>query len=98
MTPEEAIQIWTEYCDSEYIKFDRIEHPRSKRPDLCAFMMLDAICPGTRDILGSAHHDEIFLSLELDDLAPRLTKETIVDLLRCGVRFATGCESLAMFV
>lgn len=92
------IQKAFEKCDGEYLKFERIKIKPSGRPDLCAFLLLDRLCPGKRDIVGSAEHDEIFLDTELSELSKLASLEDIIYLARCGVRFDTDSESLAMFV
>lgn len=78
----------------EYLEFDRIENKRSNRPDLHAFLLLDELFPGDRDIISAAEHDEIWLDIESSDIE-KLTEEQIVELIRCGVRYSE--DSLAMF-
>lgn len=85
-----------ESCDDEFLHFERIENPRSKRPDLHAFLLLDELCPGDRDMVVAAEHDEIYLVVELDELAAIATLDQIKELVRCGVR--CGEDGLCMFV
>ena len=85
MTQHEIRELFEQYRD-EYLKFDRVQNPRSKRPDLHAFLVLDELVPSDRDMIACAWHDNIGLSVELGDLAPVVTEEQIVDLIRCGVR------------
>lgn len=54
-----------EVTDDEYMKFERIEGAPSKRPDICAFLKLDALLGGSGDIVSCACHDEIFLDVAL---------------------------------
>jgi hypothetical protein len=83
--------------DGEYLKFDRVENKLSKRPDLHAFLLLDQILPGDSDIVSAAEHDEIFLDIELDDLADAgITNYQVRDLVRCGVR-VSDFDCLCMF-
>lgn len=70
----------------------------SNRPDLCALMLLDSLVPGTRDIVAAAEHDEIFLRVTIEQLAPVITREQVRALLCCGVRLDSETDSLAMFV
>ena len=96
MTREEMEAIFNgDEHDEEFLKFDRVERKRSQRPDLHAFLLLDEIVPGRADIVCAAEHDEIFLDVDLDDLAAKATREQIVELVRCGVRL--DHEGLAMF-
>lgn len=83
----------------EYIKFERIEKPRHRRPDICAFLLLDELVPGEpRDMVAAAEHDEIWLDVDCDALAEVATQEHIVELSRCGVRYDPEMDSLAMNV
>jgi len=88
-----------EAARDEYIQFDRIEKPLHPRPDLCAFLRLHELVPGkSHDMVAAAEHDEIYLDVEPDKLAEVATQEDIVYLTRCGVRYDTSLDSLAMFV
>ena len=88
-------ELWDQYHD-EFLKFDRVENKLSNRPDLHAFLLLDKLVPGTNDIVSNAQHDEIWLGVDLEDLAKVITPEQVVELIRCGVRVSD--DSLAMFV
>ncbi len=81
--------------NDEYLKFERIVNKRSMRPDLHAFLLLDELFSGTRDIVSSASHDEIYIDCDYDDVE-KLTEEQVVELIRCGVMYEDG--SLAMGV
>ncbi|MFI5297265.1 MAG: hypothetical protein ACHREM_04140 [Polyangiales bacterium] len=81
----------------EFLKFERIENPQSKRPDLCAFLLLERLVPGDKDIVSAAEHDEIWLAVEVEQIAAVATEDDIRTLVRCGVRFDDDNESLAMF-
>lgn len=82
--------------EDEFLKFESIASPLSKRPDLCAFLMLDAILPGTADIITASEHDEYFLGIDCEQLAEKATTEQIRDLVRCGIRYSSEFECLAM--
>ena len=60
---------------------------KSKRKDLHAFNLIDEIVPGEIDIVSCAEHDQIWLEVELSDLAEVITKEQIVELVHCGIRY-----------
>lgn len=81
--------------ECEFLKFERVIEPLSKRPDLCAFLLLDRLVPDTRDIVSAAEHDEIFLNVDVNELALVATDGDILTLVRCGVMFNDG--SLSMF-
>lgn len=88
--------VFEKYAD-EYIKFDRIGHPLHPRPDICAFLMLDNLVPGDRDIVSASEHDEFYLSVAPEELAKVATEDDIRDLVRCGLRYDESYDSLCMF-
>ena len=100
-----TLQEMFEAVDGEFLKFDRIENPRHPAPDLCAFLMLHDLAPALNagdgkaaDMVCAAEHDEIFLATDCEALAKVATPEIVRDLHRCGVRYDSEYDSLAMFV
>lgn len=88
-------------ASDEHRRFERVVNPRSRRPDLHAFLLLDELVPGAgpRDnMIGAAEHDEIWLGIDCVALAKVVTREHIVELVRCGVRYDESLDALAMFV
>lgn len=83
--------------EDDFLEFGKIENPRHPRADICAFLMLHDLVGGDGDMVSAAEHDEIFLDVDLDDLAAKVTKDQLRDLVRCGVRIGEY-DSLAMFV
>lgn len=106
MTTEELHEMFEKYSDGdEFLKFKRIKNPVHRRPDICAFIMLDAALPDkaksngyARDMVSGAEHDEIYLDISPEDLAAVATDELVRDLVRCGVRYSSEFDCLAMFV
>lgn len=94
---EDADEIFQEFED-EFIRFDRVENKLSSRPDIHAFILLNQLVPGNRNMVGCAEHDEIWLDIDVDKLKAVATKEQLRELHRCGVRYDRSVESLAMFV
>jgi hypothetical protein len=84
--------------DDDYIKFELIENKLSSRPDLHAFILLNQLVPGNRDMVSAAEHDEIYLDVSIDDLAEVITEQQVQELVRCGVRYDDGLDCLCMFV
>lgn len=84
--------------DADYLRFERVENKLHSRPDICAFLLLDKLLPNDgRDMVCAAEHDEIFLDADCDKLAEVATEEDILTLTRCGVRYDSDTDSLAMF-
>jgi hypothetical protein len=79
--------------------FEKTEHPikmEFKRRDLCAFVKLNELVDSDDDIVSAADHDQIWLGVELEDLAKVITEADIQFLVACGVFISE--ESLSMFV
>ncbi len=85
--------------NDEYIRFDRVENKLHSRPDICAFLLLDKLLPndGSR-IVSAAEHDDIYLNADCEKLAEVATDDDILTLIRCGVRYDSSTDGLAMFV
>jgi len=85
-----------EKFEDEYVEFKKVENKLSERPDLHAFLLLDSILPSDRYIVDASEHDEIYLSVDCEELAKVITEDQVRDLVRAGIRF--NGEYLAMFV
>ena len=83
---------------NEFLKFDRVEHKLNRRPDLHAFLLLDSIVPGNRDIIGGASHEVIFIGIDEEELNTIISDEQIRDLRRCGIFYSEEFDCLASFV
>ena len=94
MTRDELVELLNDRSEDDFLKFDRVQNKLSKRPDLHAFLLLDSLLPGTRDIVAGAMHDQIWLCSNVDDLAEVISVEQVKDLVRCGVMYDS--YSLAM--
>lgn len=82
----------------EYGRFERVTVRRSSRPDFHAFLLLEELAPGDKDLIACAEHDEIWLSTDLDQLASVITVEQVIELSRCGIRWCRSNDCLALFV
>lgn len=92
------IKAMFEKYNDEYLQFDNVENPVHQRPDLCAFLTLDRLCPDTLNIVASVSHDQIWLDTDVAGLSKNATEDDILLLTRCGVNFDEDTESLFMFV
>lgn len=84
--------------DDEFLKFERITEKLSSRPDIHAFILLNKLLPGERDMVAGAEHDQIYLQPSPEDLMKVATKDQLRDLHRCGVRHDEDLDCLVMFV
>lgn len=82
------LQAAFEKHEEEYLKFERIESPQSKRPDMHAFMLLDRLMPEAGDMISASEHDEFFLGIDCEELAKVITDDQVRELARCGVRYS----------
>lgn len=93
MTAEELF----EKHNDEYLEFERVENPKSRRADMHAFIRLDELFPGNQDMVSAVAHDEIWLVVEPEQVEA-LDEATVIELTRCGVRYDSESDCLAMFV
>lgn len=83
----------------EFLKFEKVVQPQSKRADVHAFIVLAGLTPDKkRDIISGAEHDIIFLGVDIDELAPIITVEQVDDLARSGVFYSSEYDCLVMYV
>lgn len=82
--------------NDEYCHFERVKNKISNRADLHGMILLDKLFPGSCDIIVSAGHDKVWLSIgdELDNLS----EDNVIELLRCGISYDESGESLYKFV
>lgn len=85
-------------------KFQNIKNKFSERPDLHAFVLLDKIVPlsekscnkGMYKMVGSAGHDQIWLGIDIEELAKIITEEQVEELSCCGIFISD--DALSMFI
>lgn len=82
----------------EYHRFDGVKNKLHARPDLCAFLLLDQLVPGTGRMVCAVEKDEIYLDVDPEKLAEVATENDVLTLVRCGVLYDATTESLSMFV
>lgn len=98
MTLDDMIDIYNNYIENSDLD-DFKNMPESeklhKRADIHAFLLLDKIFERmdsqenkTGDIIQSAEHDVICLSIDLDNIAETITKEEIISLAKAGLHFS----------
>lgn len=83
---------------AELNHFERIAAPLHPRPDVCAFLMLDRLLPGTARMVATAEQEVIYLSVDLAEFAAVATEDTVRDLVRCGVTLCRFVGALRMSV
>lgn len=88
--------------DGEYIKFERIENPPSRSPDIVAFLLLDKLVPCKADtnIIRAVERGQFYmlhLRSDIRKLADAASEADILMLVRCGVMYDEGAECLSMF-
>lgn len=99
MTTEQIRELFEKHND-EFIHFERIENPKTQRPDLHAFLLLDRLCPATgkQDLICCSEHDEYYLDIDLEALAAsQISEADIIELTRCGARISEH-DTICFFV
>jgi hypothetical protein len=93
MTSEELIELFEKHLDTHYLTGTS----RGQR-DLQGFIRLNELDPKERDIVNGAGHDQIWLSIDLEQLASNATEDDVIYLLGCGIMYDDGYDGLTMFV
>jgi hypothetical protein len=84
--------------DDEFLKFENCTEKPFGRADMCAFAILDRLVPRDEDMISSAEHDQVFLSVDTRDVERVASEEDIANLMRCGVIYDESADSFFMFV
>lgn len=85
-------------AEDDFLEFEKVENPPSGRPDLCAFLLLDRLVPGDRDVISDAEHDHVWLGgIDAKKFKKAATQEDVVYLRRCGVGWDREAGMLCMF-
>ncbi len=95
MTVDEMAALFEKH-NEEFVRFERISVPRHPRPDLHAFLLLHELDPNSCHMVAAAEHDEIYLEVDPERVATKITEDQVLELVRCGVRFGDTC--FCMFV
>jgi hypothetical protein len=70
----------------------------SRRPDLCGLVLLDKLVPGSTNLISSANHEEVVLSVPLWKLAARAKEEDVRNLARCGISLSAYAPDLIVII
>lgn len=89
-------EIFEKYND-EFLEFERVVNPLHPRADLCGFLLLDKIAPGTNDMISASEHDEFFLDVDIEKFKAVATEEDVITLIRCGIRYSSEYDCFCMF-
>lgn len=101
MTRDEMVRLFNEYGEkASFDCFKNLTDKPSSRADLCAFIMLDQLLPNSKslDLVCCAEHDQIWLDVDLNELAKVVTERDVEYLDACGVWVDEDTDSLSMFV
>ena len=97
MNIEELQELFEKHND-RYLKFEEVvSNPRSKRPDLHAFLLLDSLCQGDDDMISASEHDIFYLSVRPEDVCEHITEDQVIELIACGVMYDGEYECFSMF-
>ena len=93
-TVNRNLKVFFDEHDDEYLTAPM----KTTSPDLTAFMLLDYLVPGQKDMISSAEHDEFYLSVIPEEVNAVATDEELLILIRCGVLYSAEYDSFMMFV
>ena len=85
-------------ANDDYNKFELIQNKRSQRADIHAFLILDELQPGNKDLISATGHDTIFLDVDVEQLNIIITDEQVLELVRAGVMYNREYDCLEMIV
>lgn len=98
MTVDKLRELFYKFSEEvQLCAFDLVENKYSERSDLHAFILIDKIFPEKTAIIGHAAHDQIFIGVEIEELAKVITEEQILELVRSGVSYDSNYDCLYMF-
>lgn len=97
MTITALLNRFAQHATTDFLKFDRVDTSPTRRMDLCAFMLLDALVPSTHDIILSSEHDTVYLDVDLEKLSEVASDADILTLVRCGVSYDQTSNCLWMY-
>jgi hypothetical protein len=91
--------LFSEFSESDYLNFDKVEFKISKKKDVHAFVLLDRIFPDDAfSMIENTEYDQINLYLDLEKLSKVIMPEQILELVRCGVSCYESDDFLSMNV
>lgn len=94
------VREWFKAHRDERYKFDRIKHPKSKRPAMHALILIDALEPGIDSFFDAVSGCGSYLSCLDGEFSPqalkKMTEAHVVELLRCGVDFGRRCWNVTV--
>lgn len=97
MTTNQFLALFEAHAD-KYLEFHPyVSQPRSQRPDLHAFLLIDELCPGKTNLISASEHDEFYLAITLDELCEKINETQLIELIACGVRYDRGYDCFCMF-
>ncbi len=87
-------------AQAQFLNWEAVPRPSRAhhRRDLHIFLTLASLGAGSDPMISAASHDEIYLQPSVESILPLLDEETLINLIRAGLRYDRGSESLTMFV
>lgn len=96
----ETLKAWFKRTSDfdEFLRFEKIPESERLHPnrELCGLLKVAALMKTPKDFSICATHDEIYL-VSADELRDDMTEEDVLYLHRCGVRWDSSHDCLAMF-
>ncbi len=83
ITPDEL----ESFKDEDRLEFENLpdKYKLHARRDLCGLLIMDMLIPGTRDILGGADHDVVYMDADREEVLAKCTLDDLRALRACGI-------------
>lgn len=75
--------------------FSRVKNKAHPNPQICAFLLLDDLCPNSC-IFSSSNEDRVYFSFDMELFSELSLKAHVLTLVRCGVQYDIEKNQLYM--
>ena len=82
--------------DGEFLKFERVENKKSKRPDLNAFILLDNLFTEEKNIISGACEGDVSINFKEEQML-LLSEDDIIELRRCGASYNSEFDCIEIY-
>ena len=96
MSEKLTIEEFFEENEGEFLKYDSDFELKDKHPDLFVFNTLSVFVSAPKSVVNYARHEEIFFEPDPELVYNSLDEYTMIQLIRCGLRYDGEC--FCMFV
>ena len=87
------------FKDEDRLEFENLpdKYKLHARRDLCGFLIMDMLIPGTNRILRGADHDVVYMDADREEVLAKCTLDDLRALRACGITLGEY-DDLQMYV